>query len=162
MFIVFYTVKIVYICVFVTCYIAFVFVTHLWIHGMYLCMYVCAYLCMYVCAYVCMFVCMYVCMYVRIYVCMCVYMYVLLYVCMYVRIYVCMCVCMYVRIYVCTYVRMYVCMYVCKCEILSVFLGKQLQIPLRHTFPSLKISIYRTSLCLRQPVASVMQNIWRK
>jgi hypothetical protein len=39
MFIVFYPVKIVYICVFIVPHPA-VFVTHLWIHGMYVCMYV--------------------------------------------------------------------------------------------------------------------------
>ena len=61
-----------------------VFITHLWIYGMYV--YVCTYVCMYVCMYEyihawCMYVCMYVCRYVCMYICMYAYMYVYLYVC---------------------------------------------------------------------------------
>jgi hypothetical protein len=52
MYAVFYTVKIVYICVFRVFIYPAVFVTQLWIYGMYVCMYVCMYyLRMY---YVCM------------------------------------------------------------------------------------------------------------
>ena len=69
---------------FLCCYVTlphphpFVFVTDLWIYGMYLCMYVCMYVCAYVCVCVCVRVCvgMYACMYVCVYVCMYVYMYV--------------------------------------------------------------------------------------
>jgi len=39
-----------------------VFMTHLWVHGMYAYMYICSkYVCRYVCIYVCMYVCLYVC-----------------------------------------------------------------------------------------------------
>ena len=74
MFIVFYTVKIEYICVFMTFPHPTVFVTHLWIYGMYACMYVRKsvhmYVCMNVCTYVCMYVHMYTCTHVCIYICM--------------------------------------------------------------------------------------------
>jgi hypothetical protein len=39
-----------------------VFVTHLRIHEIYVCIYACTYVCMYICVY---YACMYVCMYVR-------------------------------------------------------------------------------------------------
>ena len=66
--IVFYTVKIVYICVFMAC-----FTSHFICDGygptecMYVCMYVCMCVYMYVCVYVCIYVCMYACMYVCMY-----------------------------------------------------------------------------------------------
>jgi nuclear pore complex protein Nup62 len=83
------------VCLFVTGCTFCCLVTHLWIHGMYLCIYVCIYVCMYVCRYVRMHVCTYVCMYVSMYVCM--YSYVcIMYVCMHVGTYVCMYVCTYV------------------------------------------------------------------
>ena len=55
-FAVLYTVKIVYICVFMTCSTSYCLVTHLWIHGMYVCVCVCVCVCVYVCMYVCMYV----------------------------------------------------------------------------------------------------------
>jgi len=53
MFIVFHTVKIVYICVFMTCSYPTVFVTHLRIHGMYVHLYVCVCVCVCVRANAC-------------------------------------------------------------------------------------------------------------
>jgi len=68
MFIVFYsyTVKSVYICVFITRSYPTAFVTHLWIQGMYVHLYVC------LCVCVCMCVCVCVCMYICVCVCVCV------------------------------------------------------------------------------------------
>ena len=81
-----------------TCSTSYSLVTDLWIHGMYVCVYVCMYVCVCVCMYVCMCVRTNVCMYV----CLCMYMcvYVLTYVCKYVLrmyVYICImyCVCMY-------------------------------------------------------------------
>jgi nuclear pore complex protein Nup62 len=98
---------------------AYCLVTHLWIHGIYICMYVCIYVRMYACKYICIYICMYVCMCVFMCVCIYVCIYILMYVCMYVRMYACkyVCmyiVCMYVRMYACKYI--YICMYVCMCK----------------------------------------------
>ena len=73
MLVVIYTAKIVYICVLMNFFPhPTLLVTHLWFHGMYVCVCVC------VCVYVCMYVCMYVCIY-EVYVCM--YIYACMYVC---------------------------------------------------------------------------------
>ena len=73
MFIVFYTVKVVYICVVMTwstsCCLGD---THMDLWNVHMCTYVCMCVCVYihtyVCTYVCMYLCMHVCMYVSVYV----------------------------------------------------------------------------------------------
>jgi len=92
MIVVFNTVKIVYIFVFMPCSRSCCLFRHNYrsMEGTYVCMYV---LC--TCVYICMHLCMY-------YVCVCVYMYAL-----------CMCVCIYVWIYVRMCVCVCVCVYVC-------------------------------------------------
>ena len=96
--------------------------TCMYMHDMYMYVYVCMYMYVYVCmrVYVCIHVYVpvhvYVYVYIYVYVCICMYVYVYMYICMY----VCMCVYVYVCMYACTYVCivyvcicMYVCMYVC-------------------------------------------------
>jgi hypothetical protein len=52
-----------------------VFMTHLWIHKMYVYVCVCMYICN-VCMYLCVYVSVYVCIYMCVYVCVCVYTYI--------------------------------------------------------------------------------------
>jgi hypothetical protein len=73
MFVVFYIVKIVYICVFMTCSTScYLCDTHMdpWNVRACVCMYVCTYVCMYVymhaCMYLCMCVCMHACMHAQV------------------------------------------------------------------------------------------------
>jgi hypothetical protein len=85
MFVVFYIVEIVNVCVFISCSTSYCLCDKFMDPWICICMYVC-YVCVYI--YICMCACLCVCFYMYVCVCVCI---------MYV--YMCVCVCMYVRMY---------------------------------------------------------------